>query len=127
MMAPLKYDVCRGLRGTAGEQHPHGEGDGTILTKMRICVPPVWCLVGEELGFGPLWKGVLVLDYLTHSEGVSCNTSSHIWCSRYFPRFLLRGWSFTQMHIASFMVLVTPCDSLSTMLKHSKFTGCSVV
>ena len=53
--------------------------------------------------------------YLTHIEGVCCSALSHkqgIW---YFPRFLLRKESFTWMVVASFMVLVAPCASLSIM------------
>ena len=76
---------------------------------------------GEAHCGGCCWCG-----YLSCSEVVSCSNSSHKWGRWYFPRFLLRERSFTEMYIASFMVLVTPCASLSTMVKHSKSTRCPV-
>ena len=72
--------------------------------------------IGNGGGFTLLelqWWGVLSILYM--------------WCSWYFPRFLLRDRSLTQRYIASFMVLVTPCDSLPTMVKHSRLTRCPVV
>ena len=39
----------------------------------NLCAP-ISCVIGEW-GLGQLWKGVIVLIYLRHSEGVSCNTS----------------------------------------------------
>ena len=102
---------------------PQGER-GTVLTKLRIFMPPVWCMVGGE---GPTVAGFVVLHYLKYSKGVFCSTLSDMCGSWYFPRFLLRYGSFTQMYIASSMVLVTPCDSLSTMLKHLKLTAGTVV
>ena len=68
-------------------------------------------------------RGVEVLSYLSHGDGVSCSTSSHMWGSWHFPRFLFWDGSLTQMYIASFMVLTTPCAYLSTIVKHSKSTG----
>ena len=45
-----------GLESTAGENHLHGEGEGSILTKMEICMPPIWCCgVGVEAG--PIVQG----------------------------------------------------------------------
>ena len=46
--------------------------------------------------------------------------------SWYLPKFLLSEGSLTCMYIASLMFLVTPCDSLLTMVKQSGFTGCPV-
>ena len=109
-----------------------GEGLGVIEGGM---VPPcgegkdhthLWYVVRRG-GVDPLWKGVVVLGYLSHSQGVSCSTTSHMWGSWYLPRFLLRDGLFTWMYMAPFMVLVTPCASLSTTVKHSKFTWCPVV
>ena len=50
-----------------------------------------------------------------------------MWDSWYFLRFLLRDGSLNQMYIASLMVLVTTCDSLPTMVKHSSLSGCPLV
>ena len=109
-----------------GTAHPYGAWEGTMLTKMRMCVSPIWCGRGSG-GWAHCRRGFLVLDYLRCSEGMPCNNLSHMWSNWYFPRFLLRDWSLTWMYIASFMFLVTPCDSLSAMVEHSKFTGCPVV
>ena len=68
-----------------------------------------------------------MLHYFRCSEGVSCSTSFHMCDNWYFSRFLLRDGSFMQMYMASFMVLLTPCDSLSAMVKHSKLTGCPLI
>ena len=38
-----------------------------------------WCHCGRG--------GMRVLSYLSHSEGVSCSTSSHMWGCWHFPRF----------------------------------------
>ena len=76
------------------------------------------------VGDGPLWRGWWCCLTWGHRHGVSCSTSSHMWHSCHFPRFLLRDGSLTQIYIISFMVPVTPCDSLSTMVKHSTLTGC---
>ena len=71
--------------------------------------------------------GTLLESYLSCSEGVSLSTWSQTGGSRNFPRFLLRDGSFTLMYIASLMFLVSPCASLSTMVKQSVLTGCPVV
>ena len=42
------------------------------------------------------------------------------------PKLLFSIGSFTQMYMASVMFLVTPCDSLCTMVKQSGLTGCPV-
>ena len=63
-----------------------------------------------------------VVYYLSYSEGSSCSTSSHRWVRLYLPRFLLREGSFTQMYMASLIVLVSPCACLLVMGKHSKST-----
>ena len=116
----------RGYRG--GEQHPMcGEGDRTIVPKYETFeCSHLWCVVRggwTHCGRG----GVEMLNYLSCSEGVSCSTSSNMWGSWYFPRFLLRDQSFTQMYMAFLMVLATPYASLFTIVKHFKSTGCPVV
>ena len=49
------------------------------------CVYPL-CAIGEA------HCGVVAKGYLKWRAGVSCRTSSQMWGSRYFPRFLLEGW-----------------------------------
>ena len=44
---------------------------------------------------------------------MSCSTPSQMWGSLSLPRFLFKGGSLTLMYMASLMVLVMPCDSLS--------------
>ena len=83
-------------------------------------------LYGKFLGGFGSCKGVVMLCYLSQSEGVSCKTSSQMCGIWYFPKFLLSEGSLTQIYIVSFMFLVTPCDSLSTMVKHLGLTGCPV-
>ena len=119
---------CReGLVGMWGEWHPHvgegGKGTHTYQRQTFVC-PYMVCGKGGWAHYG---RRVVVLGYLSHSEGVSCSTSSYIWASWYFPRFLLKDVSFTQMYMVSFMVLVTPCASLFPIVNHSKSTGCHVV
>ena len=117
-----------GCRGVWGVLHCGGEGshptwEHTYQIKI-VCPTCILC----DMGMGwSINEGVVVLHYLSHSDGVSWSTSSHMWGSWYLPRFLLRDESLTQMYIFSVMVLVTPCDSLSTMVKYSKLTGCPVV
>ena len=63
-MVPLKYDVvCRGLGNTAGGTAPPLGGEGTILNKLKTCVPPIGCgrvivgvrpIVEEGVGTGLL-------------------------------------------------------------------------
>ena len=65
--------------------------------------------------------------YLSCSEGVSLSTWSHTCGSRNFPKFLFSDGSFTLMYMTSLMFLVSPCASLSTMVKQSGLTGCPVV
>ena len=91
----------------------------------RMCVPPAYCVV-RECG-GVTLRGLAVLCYLSLSEWVSQSTSSQRWGGWYFPRFLLGDGSLIWLYITSFMVLVIPCDSQSTIVKHSKLTGCPVV
>ena len=67
-----------------------------------------------------------VLCYFRCSEGVSFNTWSHTCSSRNFPKFLFKEGSLTLMYMAALMFLAKPCDSLSTMEKHSGLTGCPV-
>ena len=110
-----------GVRGVLwGEGIPHG----TTLTKLGLCMPP--CILCD-MGVGH-WGGVVVvLSYLNHSDGGSWSASSHMWGSWYLPRFLLGDGSLTQMCIAFLIVLVTPCDSLPIMVKHSSLTRCPLV
>ena len=91
--------------------------------QIKICMPP-YILCDIRVAH---WEEVVVLSYLHHSDGVSWSTSSHIWGGMYFPRFLLRDGSLTLMYTASLIVLVTTCDSLPTMVKHSSLTGCPLV
>ena len=60
-MALLIYDVCRGTRGVQqGEQHPMGgEGEGTILTKMRIYIQHFV----EHMKMGELEPGKVMASY----------------------------------------------------------------
>ena len=67
--------------------------------------------------------GLVKLSHLSWNAGVSCKIGPHICGSWYFPKFLLSEGSFTQIYIVSFMFLVTPCDSLSTLVKHSGLLG----
>ena len=106
--------------GCRGGKVPH---IGPYLPQLRCACPlPIMWYGGWSI------EGVMVvLSYLSHSDGVSWRTSSHMWGSWYFPRFLSRDGSLTWMYIASLMVLVTTCSSLPTMLKHSSLTGCPLV
>ena len=58
---------------------------------------------------------------------MSFSTWSQTCGSWNFPKFLFRDGSFTLIYMASLMFLVSPCASLSTMVKHSGLTGCPVV
>ena len=100
------------------------KGNGLYLQRQKICKSPIWWVVREDwANCGRAWWCWITWD----SEGVSCNTSSCMLGSCYFPRFLVRDGSFTWMYMASFMVLLTPCASQSTKVKHLKSTGCLVV
>ena len=69
-------------------------------------------------GGGPSGTVMGVLNRGYHCRwraSVSYSTPSQMCGSWYLPRFLLRGGSLTLMNMASFMVLVMPWDSLSTM------------
>ena len=92
------------------------------MFKNEVALPPHYCM---GVGFVHVW-GLVKLTYLNWSAGESCRTWSHMCRSWYFPKFLLREGSFTQIYIASFMFLVIPCDSVSTMVKHSGLTQCPV-
>ena len=95
-------------------------GGGPYLLMKKFSVPPIYGVRYR----GPIVEGRVVL--VRYIEGVSCSISSNKWGRCYFPRFLLREGSFTLMYIASFMILVAPCASLSIMVKHFKSTGCPV-
>ena len=60
-------------------------------------------------------------------EGLSLSTWSQTCGIWNFPKFLFKDRSLTSMYMASLMFLVSPCASLSTMVKHSGLTGCPVV
>ena len=105
--------------GNGGEWVP--PGGRTMLTNMMkiVCIPHVchgtWPI--EERGG---------MGYLKWSDEVSCWTSSQIWGSLYFPRFLLRYGSLMQRSMVSIMVLVMLCVSLPTIEKQSTLMGCPV-
>ena len=65
--------------------------------------------------------------YLRCIEGVSFSTWSQTCGIWNFPKFLFSDGSLTLRYMASLMFLVSPCASLSTMVKHSGLTGCPVV
>ena len=67
------------------------------------------------------------LDGLHCSVEDACRRLSHMCRSWYFPRFLLRVGSCTQMNMASLMVLEWLLTSLCTMLNCSGSMGCPVV
>ena len=67
------------------------------------------------------------LCYLNCSDGVSFSTWSQTCGSWNLPKFLFNYGSLTLMYMTSLMFLVSPCASLSTMVKHSGLTGCPVV
>ena len=71
------------------------------------CVHPLYVQWGRLAHCGVVMKG-----YLKWRAAVSCRTSSQMWGSWYFTRFLLRDGSLTQINMASLMVLVTQCASL---------------
>ena len=71
--------------------------------------------------------GALLKYYLICSQGVSLSTWSHTCGSRNFPKFLFSDGSFTFMYMASLMFLMSPCASLSTMVKQSGLTRCPLV
>ena len=93
-----------------------GVNEPYLLNGENTVCPHIWFVVR---GFGLIVEGMEVLGYLSHSEGVSCSTSSHMLGSWFFPSFLLRDGSLIWMYIASFMVLMTACTSLFFMVKHS--------
>ena len=95
----------------------------------KMCAPPLyWVGVWWEVSKGGMAAAVVgkVLYYFRCSEGVSFNNWSHTCGSWNFPKFLFKEGSLTLMHMASLMFLVKPCDSLSSMEKHSGLTGCPV-
>ena len=139
-MVPLKWSVGDlGMYGVIGVwgvywdsggwygergRHPH---TGKYLPIEVVHASHLLCgvLIGE--GSANVWGGLVVkLCYLSWSDGISCNTSSHM-CGRwYFLKFSLSERSLTQMYMASFMFLMTPSIHLSTIVKHLGLTGCSV-
>ena len=102
-------------------------------------VPPIWCTyLGKCVPLpyvrwgcsgkcprGGMAAAVVgeVLYYFRCSEGVSFKIWSHTCGNWNFPKFLFKESSLTLMYMASLMFLAKPCDSLSTMEKHSWLTG----
>ena len=78
------------------------------------------------LGDGPDWVGGLT-GVRVHCKWRASNTPSQMWGSWHLPRFLFNGWLLTLIHMASFMVLVMLCDSVSTIEKLSNLMMCPVV
>ena len=70
---------------------------------------------------------LVMMCYLSWSDGVSLSTRPHTGGSRNLPKFLLSDGSLTLMYMVSLMFLVSPCVSLPTMVKQSGLTGCPVV
>ena len=67
------------------------------------------------------------LDSLSCRVGDPCSRWSHICGSWYFPKFLLRVGSWTQMNMTSLMVLERLLTSLCIMLNCFWSIGCPVV
>ena len=83
-----------------------GGGKNGPYLPMKDCYAPIWVWdMHEEY---QCRDGVDQVCYLSCSEGLSCRTSSHRWDRLYLPRFLLKEGSFTQMYMASWIVLVAP-------------------
>ena len=107
------------------------EKEGTITWDytyhLKLCMPPycivLWLYCVVYIAGGPCWRGwVVKVCYLSSSDGVSCKSPSHMCGSWYLPKILFSDWSLTWICMASFMFLVTPCGSLSTIVKHSGIT-----
>ena len=78
-----------------------------------MCVPP-WCVEeGAHVEQGKGCRGY----HCRQRASVSWTTSSQRCGVWHLPRFPFREGLLTLMHMASFMVLVKPWDSLSTMEK----------
>ena len=91
---------------------------------------------GGKLGEGKAPAGRTILTNKAHVEqeehmgyqcrwrvDMSCKTSPQMCGSWYLSRFLLKDRPLTLIHMVSFMVLVTPWDSLSIMEKLSTLMG----
>ena len=74
------------------------------IWRMWVCAP--MCVRGMWLPYCV----VVTKSYLVWRAGVSCKTLSKMLDSWYFPRFLLRDGSLTQMSMASLMVQYTMCS-----------------
>ena len=103
----MGYLGARGVMGGIMDMESDGEASPTlgIHTNIEVACTP-FCVIhlqGSMCGVG-----------LMVSDGVSCKTWSQMCDSWYLPKFQLSEGSLTWMYIASFMFLVTPCDSLST-------------
>ena len=86
-------------------------------------VPPcvIWGAMGEAHGWG-----VMCVVHLRWTVVEPCRTSFQMCRSWYFPIFLLKDGSLTQMYMAFLMVLIMPCASLPTMVKQSTLIGCPI-
>ena len=87
---------------------------------MYDCAP---IYVGGECQWG---DGTGLRGNCKWRSGMSCSTSSQMWDSWYWPRFLFKGGSLILMNIASLMVLVESCSFLPTIEKLSNVMLCSV-
>ena len=98
--------VWKGATATPGER--------TILTNMENDCVPTTCAMGKLAYCVVVSKG-----YMKWRAGVSCKTLCQMWDSWYFPTFLFRDGSLTQMNMASLLVLVILYVSMTTMEKQS--------
>ena len=105
---------------SGGETPPHG----IYLPTLKLCVLPHFLystLVGIHM-----WGWMVSCATFSWSYSVSCKILVKMYSSWYLPKFLLSERSLNHMYITSFMLLVTPFDSLSTMMKQFGLTGCPV-
>ena len=117
--------------------------DGTSMCLTHLCqmrgnlAPPGgWkdhtyqceeCVCNPHMYHGEGWAHYrLVEDYLRWRAGESYRTSSLVWGSWYFPRFLFRDGVLTLMSMASLRVLVTPCAPWPSLEKLSTLMQCPV-
>ena len=120
-MVPLKW--CRRVGGIWGMQgvfwseervvRERGKATqhGIILTNWSCACPPLLCCVVKYGGCQ--YGGWMVkLCYLSCNDGASYKTPSHMCGIWYFLGSYWGMGSLTWMYMASFMFLMTPCDSL---------------
>ena len=92
-------------------------GHQLVVLKDPIPTKSRWC--GHS---GPGLAGQRV--YLRCRSRMLHKASSHMWGSWYLPMFLLRFGSLTLINMASLMVLLMVCDSLSTVEKLCSLVWC---